>query len=62
VMDADAFLEERQQSLHLRQSAIVIRQSLDGIHEDLLDEHLLVVGVEVKSEKGGGERSGRRAR
>jgi hypothetical protein len=51
VMDSNAFLEERQESLHLRQSAIIIRERLDGIHEDLLDQHLLVVRVEVKSER-----------
>jgi hypothetical protein len=48
MMDADAALEQRQHVLHLGQGSILLGQNHHGVVEDLVDELLLLVGVEVQ--------------
>ena len=43
VVDADAFLEERQNLLDLWQLAVVFRQTVDRVVEDFLNQTLLCV-------------------
>ena len=43
VVDADAFLEERQNLLDLWQLAVVLRQTVDRVVEDFLNQTLLCV-------------------
>jgi len=48
VMDANAALEQRQHVLHLGQGSILLGQDHHGVVEDLVDQLLLLVGVEVQ--------------
>jgi hypothetical protein len=48
MMDADAALEQRQHILHLGQGSILLGQNHHGVVEDLVDQLLLLVGVEVQ--------------
>ena len=55
-MNSDAFFEQRQNRLHLRQLLVLVRQNADGIAEHLLHELLFLVRVVVGF--GGDDRVG----